>query len=307
MNRKKYIEGLVFGALSYTMWGLLPLYWKMVSGISPYQIFSQRVVWSFLFICVLLSAKKQWRDFLKVIRDKREWIRILGPAVFISINWLCYIWGVNNGYVIEASLGYYINPLIITLFGRIFFNERLTNIQRMSIGLAAAGIILRTVMYGRIPFVGLTLAVSFAVYGLLKKKSKLNSISGLGFETMVIGIPALIYLITCEASGKGISGNLPWTFWLLISLSGVITAIPLILFAEGTRRLPLTIMGFLQYFSPTLQLIMGIFVFKEDFDVSNLAAFALIWLGIALFTYSQYAVLKKKEAAAQISVTTVNK
>ncbi len=298
MNRKKYIEGLVYGSLSYVMWGLLPLYWKLVHDISPYQVFGQRVVWSFLFVTVLLMVRKEWGEFRKIMRDKREWIRIIGPAIFISLNWICYIWGVNNGYVIEASLGYYINPLFVTLFGRIFFNERLTNIQRISIGFAAAGIILRTVMYGRIPFVGLTLAITFAVYGLLKKKSKLNSISGLGFETLVIGIPALIYLVICETNGTGITGNLSWTFWPLIALSGIVTAVPLIFFAEGMKRLPLTIMGFLQYLSPTLQLIMGIFVFKEDFDLTTLTAFAFIWVGVIMFTYSQYAVLKGKAAVA---------
>ncbi len=296
MNRKKYVEGLVYGSLSYVMWGLLPLYWKLVHAVSPYQVFGQRVVWSFLFVTILLMVRKEWGEFCNIIKDKREWIRIIGPAVFISLNWISYIWGVNNGYVIEASLGYYINPLIVTLFGRMFFNERLNNLQKISIGLAAVGILLRTLMYGRIPIVGLTLAITFAVYGLLKKKSKLNSISGLGFETLVIGIPALIYLVICETSGSGITGNLSWIFWPMIALSGIVTAVPLIFFAEGMKRLPLTIMGFLQYLSPTLQLIMGIFVFKENFDLSSLAAFAFIWVGVILFTYSQYTVLKGREA-----------
>ncbi len=295
MNRKKYVEGLTYGSLSYAMWGLLPLYWKLVHDISPYQVFAHRVVWSFLFVTILLMIRNEWSEFCGIVKDKQEWIRIIGPAVFISLNWMSYIWGVNNGYVIEASLGYYINPLIVTLFGRIFFNERLNRLQKISIVLASIGILLRTIMYGKIPFVGLTLAITFAIYGLLKKRSRLNSISGLGFETLVIGIPALPFLLISEISGKGITGNLPWYFWLLIALSGMVTAVPLILFAEGMKRLPLTIMGFLQYLSPTLQLIMGIFVFKEEFDLSTLAAFAFIWMGIILFTYSQYAVLRGRE------------
>ncbi len=294
MDRKKYIEGLTFGTLSFALWGLLPLYWKLVDAISPYQIFGQRVVWSFIFVSILLLIKGKWSEFLSVIRDKQEWINVIGPAIFISINWLVYIWGVNNGYVIESSLGYYINPLLLTLFGRMFFKERLTLLQKIGIAFAASGVVIKTLLYGRIPLVALTLAVSFSLYGLLKKKSKLNSLSGLGFETLVIGIPALIYLIFCESRGLGITGNLPWTFWLLIAVSGVVTATPLLLYAEGTMRLPLSIVGFLQYLSPTIGLFLGIYVFKEPFDSSSLIAFSFIWIGLLLFTYSQYSMLRKK-------------
>jgi chloramphenicol-sensitive protein RarD len=302
LDKKAYIKGLAFGVSAYILWGLLPLYWRLVSAISPYQIFGQRVVWSFVFICILLALTKKWPEFLNALKDGREWSRIIIPAVFISLNWIVYIWGVNNGYVIEASLGYFINPLICALFGKLFFNESLTFIQKISIGFAAAGVILKTLMYGRIPYVSLVLAVSFAVYGLFKKKSRLNSVSGLGFETLVIGIPSLIYLLIAETSGAGITGNLPGMFWLLIALSGIITATPLILYAEGMKRLPFTIMGFLQYISPTLQLFLGIYVFKEPFDLSSLAAFSLIWAGVILFTWSQYAELRKRQAADETVV-----
>lgn len=250
MDRKNYIEGLTFGALAFGMWGILPLYWRLVDAISPYQIFCQRVVWSFLFVCILLLIKGKWPEFYKTLKSRQEWKNIIGPSVFIAMNWFLYIWGVNNGYVIEASLGYYINPLILTLLGRIFFKERLTLLQKISIAFAAAGVLIKTLLYGRIPFIALALAATFAFYGLLKKKSTLNSLSGLGFETLVIGIPSLLFLILTETRGAGITGNLPWTFWILIALSGVVTAIPLLLYAEGTKKLPLNIVGFLQYLSP---------------------------------------------------------
>lgn len=297
MDRKNYVEGMVFGALAFGLWGLLPIYWKLVDAISPYEIFGQRVVWSFLFVCILLLIKGKWPEFLGIVKDKQEWINIAGPALFISMNWFIYIWGVNNGYVIEASLGYYINPLILTLLGRIFFKERLTRIQKISIVFAATGVIFKTILYGRVPFVALALAITFAVYGLLKKKSKLNSISGLGFETLVIGIPSLVYLIISETGGTGITGNLPWTFWVLIAFSGVLTATPLILYAEGTKRLPLAIIGFLQYISPTIQLFLGIYIFREHFDSSSFIAFSFIWVSILLFTYSQYTILREKNEA----------
>jgi chloramphenicol-sensitive protein RarD len=295
MDRKRYLEGLAFGASAFVLWGLLPLYWKMVSAISPFQIFAQRVVWSFLFVCLLLAARKNWAEFADILKDRREWLRIAGPALLIAMNWCTYIWAVNNGYVIEASLGYYINPLILTFLGWVFFKERLNPLQKVSIAFAAAGVGIKTVLYGRFPLVAIVLAVSFALYGLLKKKSRLNSVSGLGFETLVIGIPSLLYLVFHEARGSGITGNLPWTFWLLIALSGAITAVPLIFYAEGTKRLPLTIIGFLQYLSPTIQLFLGIFVFREHFDSASLLAFSPIWAGVVLFTYSQYAMLRGGE------------
>lgn len=293
------MEGLSSGVLAYVLWGLLPLYWKAVGAINPYQIFSQRIIWSFLFVGVILWYTKKWQEFKSTISDWREWVSIAAPALVISVNWMVYIWGVNNGYIIESSLGYFINPLIVMLFGRIFFKEKMTFLQKVSLGMALAGVLLKTVQYGRIPYVALILAVSFAVYGLLKKKSKLTSVAGLGFETLFVGIPSLFYIIFVETGGSGITGNLPWTFWPLIAASGIITATPLLLYAEGIKKLPLTIMGFLQYLSPTMQLFLGIYLFKEAFDLASLGAFSIIWAGILLFTYDQYRTLRRREAARE--------
>lgn len=296
MNKKSYIEGLISGALASTIWGFLPLYWRLVNAINPYDIFSHRVVWSFLFIFILLLIKRNWSDFLSVIRDKQEWKNIIAPAFFISVNWLLYIWAVNNGYVIEASLGYFISPLVVTLFGSVFFKEKLSGLQIIGLLFAAAGVVIKTLLYGRVPVIALTLSISFALYGLFKKKSKLNSLAGLGFETLVMGIPSLIFIIFSESRGLGISGNLPWTFWLLIALSGIVSSIPLLLYAESTKRLPLNTVGFLQYLSPTISLLIGIYIFKEPFDASSLYAFSFIWIGLILFTYLQYKLLRKKKA-----------
>jgi len=288
------MQGLVCGVLSFGLWGILPLYWRFVGALSPYQIFGQRVVWSFLFVCLLLLKMKKWKAFATIIRNPREWLRIIGPAFFIALNWLLYIWGVNNGYIIETSLGYYINPLVVALFGVLFFRERLSRLELVGIAFAAAGVVMKTLLYGKLPYISLVLAFTFAIYGALKKKSKLDSVSGLGFETLVVGIPALFLILTSEVRGVGITGNLPLTFWPIIAASGIITATPLLLFAEGTKRLPLVIMGFLQYISPSIQLVIGVFLFGEAFDRSSLAAFSLIWVGIALFTYSQYTRLREK-------------
>lgn len=293
LERKNYIKGLIYTGVAFVLWGLLPLYWKLVDGITPYQIFAHRVSWSVLFIVLILLYKKKLQAFGQALKVGKNWLYVIPPTVFISINWLTYIWSVNSGYVIEASLGYYINPLVLTLLGVIFLKERLTRIQWIGMAFAGIGVLLKTLMYGRIPVVAFVLAVSFAIYGLLKKQSKFDGLTGLGFETIIVGIPSVFYLLFVEASGTGISGNLPPTFWFLICISGVVTAIPLLLYAEGTKRLPLTVVGFMQYIAPTISLVLGIFVFKEAFELSDIIPFALIWIGLICFTYSQVRILKK--------------
>jgi chloramphenicol-sensitive protein RarD len=293
MEKKSYVEGLVMGTGAFILWGLLPLYWKLVKAISPYQIFAHRVVWSFLFVMIILGFRGLLPNYKVLISQKKNWINILGPAFFISINWLVYIWAVNNDYVIESSLGYFINPLVLTAFGAIFYKERLTKLQFIGIGLATVGVLIKSIYYGQIPYIALVLAFSFAIYGLLKKKSKVDSLNGLAFETLVIGIPALIYVLQTEFSGSGIAGNLPSYYWGLIAMSGVATATPLLLYAEGTKRLPLSVVGFLQYIAPTIMLFLGVLVFKEPFNQSDLFPFVLIWIGLMCFSYSQYKLLKE--------------
>lgn len=298
MDRKSYIEGLLYGSAAYFMWGFLPLYWKLVHALGPYQIFAQRVVWSFIFVVILLRFKSRVRAFLMLLSDRKIWKIGLASALFISINWLTFIWGVNNGYVIESSLGYYINPLVLTLFGRLLFKERMTRLQGVGMFSAFIGVVLSTWFYHRIPVVALVLAVSFAVYGVLKKKSGLDSLNGLTLETLVVSIPSLFYILFSEFTGRGITGNLPFWFWGLIALSGVVTAVPLLCYAEGAKKLPLNVLGFLQYISPTISLILGITVFKEAFDGRSLMAFGFIWFGLILFSYSQYRVLSQKNRIA---------
>lgn len=294
MDRKSYLEGLSYGAAAYFMWGLLPLYWRLVDDLSAYQIFFQRVIWSLVFVGFLLWAKGMLKGFVTQLKNPKVWRNGTAAALFISINWLTYIWGVNNGFVIEASLGYYINPLVLTLFGKVFFKEKMTSLQKLGIISAAIGVVLSTWFYQRIPFVGLTLAVSFAVYGVLKKQSDLDPLSGLGLETLIVGIPSVIVISFLEISGKGITGNLPGWFWFLIAFSGVATSVPLICYAQGAKRLPLNVLGFLQYISPTIGLVLGIIVFGEPFNHMNLFAFCFIWLGLVIFTISQLRLVSKE-------------
>ncbi|MCD6434924.1 MAG: EamA family transporter RarD, partial [Clostridiales bacterium] len=192
----------------------------------------------------------------------------------------------------ETSLGYYINPLVLTLFGRIFLKEHLTKLQLIGISFASFGVILQTYFYGRVPYIAIILAVSFAIYGLLKKTSPFESLNGLGYETLIIGIPSAIILIIIEATGNGITGNIDSSFWFIIGLSGIITATPLIMYGASARKIPLNVVGFIQYISPTIALFLGIFVFKESFNIKSLISFIFIWIGLGFFSYSQYKLLK---------------
>ncbi|MDK2865773.1 MAG: chloramphenicol-sensitive protein RarD [Clostridiales bacterium] len=300
MDQKRYVEGLAMGSAAFVIWGLLPLYWKWVSAISPYEIFAQRVMWSFLLVVIILLYKRQLKAFFQLARQPKHLLVTIGPAFFISANWMGFIWGVNNGYVLETSLGYYINPLVLTLFGRVFFKEHLTKMQKIGMGFAAVGVVYKTLTYGRIPYVALLLAFSFAIYGLLKKKSQFSSVEGFGIETLIIGVPSLVYLIKVESSGAGIVGNLPPVYWGMIAISGILTAVPILLYAEGTKRLPLSIVGFLQYIAPTISLFLGIFVFHEAFDANALLAFVFIWIGLVIFTREQYLMLKTKKQSVAV-------
>lgn len=294
MDRKEYVKGLIYGGSAFVMWGLLPLYWRTVNAISPYQIFMQRVFWSFLVVAILLRLRGEWGLFTKLLKDKKNWLAALGPSLAIAVNWLLFIWSVNNGYVIEASLGYYINPLVLTLIGVVILKEKLNKLQTVGIIFAVIGVLIKSITYGQIPLIALTLATTFAFYGFMKKKSPLKSLYGLGFETLVVGIPAFPFLLMVEFQGRGVAGNLPWYFWIMIAFSGLATAVPLLLYSEGAKRLPLSVVGFLQYIYPTLVLLLGIFAFGEAFDLASGIAFGFIWIGLGFFSYSQYKLLSTR-------------
>jgi len=298
VDRKEYIKGLFLGSIAFVIWGLLPLYWRMVAEIGPYQQFAQRIVWSFVFVLVILRVRKELGHFIKLVSNRRNWSGIILPALAISVNWLTYIWAVNNGFVLEASLGYYMNPLVLTLIGAVFLKETIRPLERLGLAFALVGVIIKTLHYGEIPIVALILAFSFAFYGAMKKKSPLKSLYGLGFETMAVCVPALGYVLYSEGIGNGIMGNLPGYFWFLIAISGIATAAPLILYAESAKRLPLNVLGFLQYIAPTFMLFLGIFVFDEPFDWVSAIAFGLIWIALMVFSYSQYRFLTDKKKTA---------
>lgn len=292
-----YKKGLFYTAFSYMLWGVLPLYWKLIHDVTSGEILAHRIFWSFLFMLALLTFFKEWPNVIdvckKMVKQPSLVLLLILSSVLISINWFVYIWSVNHGHLIETSLGYYINPLISVLLGMIFFKEKLNLWQKLSFIIAGIGVLYMTINYGQIPFIALTLAFSFGLYGLAKKMTKLSSGIGLTFETLVVTPIAIIYLLMLALQGEMMFLQFDIATNLLLIGAGVATAVPLLLFASGAQRIPLFMVGVLQYIAPTITLIIGVVLYEEPFTITELITFSCIWTALLLFTLSNSRHFKK--------------
>lgn len=280
MNRQGF--WYAFGA--YGLWGLLPIYWKLLQAVPAFEILLHRMVWSLLFLALLLYATGRWRGLRASLRDRRTLWIYGAAAILLTGNWWIYIWAVNSGFIVETSLGYFINPLVNVVLGVVFFKERLRKLQWLAIGLAALGVGYLTLVYGRPPWISLALAFSFALYGTLKKIAPLGASEGLTLETALMSVPALAVLTQWQIAGTASLGSSGLSTDLLLIGSGVATAIPLLLFGAAARRLPLSMVGLMQYIAPTIQFLLGVWVYAEPFDLQRLLGFACIWLALAVMT-----------------------
>jgi chloramphenicol-sensitive protein RarD len=275
--------GILSAALAFLCWGLFPLYFHAIDEVPPLQILAHRMVWSLLFLVVVLTVRRQW-GWLGLARKPKVLMSFIASAFFLSANWGIYIWAVNSGHVIESSLGYFINPLVNIMFGYVLLKERLRPGQWGAIALAALGVAWLTWQAGTLPWIALLLASTFGIYGLLRKTAALGALEGLSFETMVLFPLALVYVVWLTLHGQNAFLNTTSdTTRLLLVAAGPITAIPLLLFASGARQIPLSVLGLLQYLSPTLQFLLGVWIFHEHFDSARLVGFVLIWSALALF------------------------
>jgi chloramphenicol-sensitive protein RarD len=277
-------KGMWYAIATYGMWGLFPLYWKALLHVPALEILSHRMVWSLGFVLLLLVVRRRWAWLKTAVHTPRTILLFVASATLLSLNWFVYIWGVNAGHIVETSLGYFINPLVSVLMGVFFLNETLRRVQWVAIALAAAGVIYLTVQYGALPWISLTLATSFGLYGLIRKTAPLGSLEGLSLETALMFFPALGYLIYLEWVGTAAFGHVDGQTTLLLAFAGVATAIPLLLFAAAARLIKLATIGILQYIAPTLQFLIGVLIYHEPFTMDRLVGFSLIWL--ALFIYS---------------------
>lgn len=288
---ENYKKGIFFGLAAYVLWGILPVYWKALELVSPFEILSSRFMWSCVFVFLLIIFQKKWPLFTKEVKQVFSNVKtgaaMAAAGITISFNWGTFIWAVNNGHIVETSMGYYINPLVSILFAVVFLRERLDKMQLAAITCAFIGVASMVYSFGKIPWVSLTLAFTFALYGLLKKILPVSALTSIMLETLLITPLALVYEYSLWQQGVSFyaSGNLQVI--MMLTGAGIVTAVPLLLFTAGARLLPLKIIGFLQYISPTLTLLIGVFVYNEAFTASHLLAFGWIWAALLLFIVSQ--------------------
>lgn len=271
--------GLLFGVSAYSLWGAFPLYWPLLEPANPLEIVSHRAVWTLVFCFIVLAATKALKSTLVTLKRPTVAVKLFLSSLLISINWLVYIWATNNEHVVEASLGYYINPLIIIGFGVIFLKEKMRPLQWAAVSIATLGVLVLTFDYGRLPWIALALAVSWGSYGLIKKQLGLGALEGLAIETFISSFFYLAYLIYIGNQGTGQFGQ-SWGLTALLISAGAVTAIPLLLFNGSTNRLPFTTIGLLQYITPTLQFSIGVWVLNEDMPTARWIGFLIIWVAL---------------------------
>lgn len=291
----EFKKGIFFAFGAYFLWGILPIYWGLINDIGAFEILSFRIVLSMIFMLFIVVLTKNTepfkRDIQRLFTNPIQLIAIIAAGYVITINWGTFIWAVTNGHVLQSSLGYYINPLVSILLALIFLKERFNKLEWIAIGLAVVGVLYMTLKIGVFPGISLLLAGSFGIYGLIKKLIPIDAISSITIECIVTAPAGFIYLWYIWHHGGLTFGMNVSSFWLLFS--GAVTAVPLILFSAGARRIPLSLTGFIQYIGPTLMFLIGIFLFKEPFDLDQLITFIFIWIGIIIYSISQYVKIKK--------------
>jgi chloramphenicol-sensitive protein RarD len=280
----KVDKGITYGVAAFTLWGFFPIYWKALHEAQAAEILAHRMAWSLVFVLLLLGWQQRWHWIRQAVRTPRILATSLATGSILALNWFVYIWAVNAGYIVETSLGYFINPLVNVLLGFLFLGERLRSGQAGAVAIALGGVLYLTLSYGALPWIALTLAFSFGIYGLLRKTAALNALEGLSLETGILFLPAVGYLVYLEWQGTAVFGHGGWQLNFLLLFSGVATALPLLLFAMGARRIRLTTMGILQYLAPSLQFLIGVFIYGENFGRDRMIGFSLIWIALLIYT-----------------------
>ena len=294
-------SGILAAIGAYVLWGLLLIYWKSVQTVPPLEVLCHRTAWSLLFLLFLLIWSKRWQWLRQASKSPVTLITFLITSSILGLNWFVYIWAVNADHILDASLGYFVNPLISVLLGTIFLKERLRPWQWVAIGIALCGVVFLTLGYGAFPWIALTLATTFGFYGLLRKTASLEALEGLALETAVLSVPALAYLVYLELTGAASFGHTATATDVLLAFTGIATALPLLLFAYAARKVTLATVGVLQYIAPTLQFLLGVWVYGETFAATRMIGFGAVW--IALVLYSLEGVIeRRREKTTALSI-----
>lgn len=293
-------QGILAGIGAYLLWGLFPIYWKLLLDVPAIEILAHRMVWSLVVMVLILAIGKDRTWLKEALRNRRTLLTYTLAAALLGVNWYTYIWAVNAGFVVESSLGYFINPLVSMLFGVVFLKEHLRGGQILAVSLAVAGVLYLTFSYGALPWIALVLSMTFGLYGLIKKTAPLGSARGFTLETLALFIPAFGFLVFLEVQGVGAFGHQSALTTTLLAFAGPVTSIPLLLFGVAARRIPLSMVGFLQYIAPTGQFLLGVLAYHEPFPAERLVGFAIIWTALAV--YSLEGVLFNHRKAVEASV-----
>ncbi len=280
---KKLDKNALCVFLCYVLWGVLPAYWKLLSQVNSFYVLASRIFWSFVFSIVIVSVTGKWKEVKAVLRNKAQCIRLLLCGIMITVNWGAYIYAVNAGHILDASLAYYLNPIISIFIGFLVFKESLSVIQWVSVLIAAVGILVPVISYGQIPAMALVIGGSFAVYSMLKKKVTADSSVSMLMETVFVLPFAILFIAFMESRGDGAYGVLNGGEWILLPLAGVVTTIPLLLFARGIKHISMSLAGILMYVNPTLQLLLGAVVYREKMTVTEIIMFICVWIALILF------------------------
>jgi len=297
-GRSRLRTGVLLGIGAYGLWGLFPLYFPLLEPASPVEIVGHRVVWTLVFLLVVLLVRRRWAWVRAIVHDRRRLAILTVASSVIAVNWGVYIWAVNSDRVVEAALGYFINPLVTVLLGVVLLGERLRTAQWVAVGLATLAVLVLTVAYGRLPWIALTLALSFATYGLMKNRVRMPAVESLSVETALLFLPALALLLTLQARGTAAFGHASGGVTALLAMAGVITAVPLLMFAGAASRVPLSTMGLLQYITPILQFMIGVLVVHEVMPPARWVGFGLVWAALVLFSVDSWRAARSNAASA---------
>jgi chloramphenicol-sensitive protein RarD len=287
-------RGILYGIGAYLIWGFIPIWLKQINSVPAIQILGHRIVWSFFFLLAAILIRGQLGNLQKAALIRHTFRIYAIAALLLAANWLTYIYAVNSGHIVESSLGYFINPLVNVLFGLFFFKEKLRTWQWLPVGIASFGVVYLTFDYGRLPWIALTLALTFALYAVVKKAAPLGAFYGLTLETFILFPPALFYLIYLGINGRGAFGYTGIDQSLLLTFAGLITAVPLLMFGAAARSIPLTMVGLLQFIAPTCQFLLGVIVYQEAFTMVRLIGFTIIWIALIAFSMEGYLHSRRK-------------
>ena len=283
-SQQDSLPGVGYASAAFLIWGLSPIYWKVLRNIPAFEIIMHRVIWSFIFLIIILVFQKRLNELIAALKNRRTYLILFPTTILLGFNWFIYIWAVNNEHILQASLGYFINPLINVLLGMVFLKERLRPLQAVSLVLAGIGVLYLTFHYGAFPWIALSLAFAFGFYGLIRKVAPVSSLVGLSVEMLFLAVPALAYIVFLDNNGTGALFRISIKIDLFLMGAAFLTALPLLLFTRGARRLNLSTLGFLQYLSPSCMFLLGVYLYNEPLLNAQVLTFVLIWT--ALFIYS---------------------